>query len=109
MENMSSLFSKNKTKKSSESPKDGQKEAKMPRITSPPKQLSEAEQNDIVGSLCIIMEEIKEVKAGQAKMTEEITKLIDSKISDLRSELKTEINTKIDHSEMYLRMSITEQ
>ena len=42
------------------------------------------------------------MRAGQAKITDEIKRLIDTKINDLRTEQKSEINTRIDHSEMYL-------
>ena len=101
---MASLFSKSKDKKLSQSPNDGQKAVKLRRLKSPEKEISDLEQEgDIIGSLHIIMEEIQELKAGQSKITADITKLIDKKINDLRTELKGEINTRIDHSEMYFR------
>ena len=64
---MASLFSKSKGKKLSESPNDGQKAEKVPRLKSPLKETSEVEQHegDIIDTLHIIMEEIKELKAGQ--------------------------------------------
>ena len=101
---MATIFNKSKRKNSSASPKDGQKDLKQHKlVTSPGQESIQEEQGDIISSLHIIMEEIKELKAGQSRITQQITELIDTKINDLRSELKEELMSKIDHSETYLR------
>ena len=72
-------------------------------VTSPGQEsIQQEQQGDIISSLHIIMEEIKELKVGQSRITQQITELIDTKINDLRSELKEELTSKIDHSEAYL-------
>ena len=102
---MATIFNKSKRKNSSASPKDGQKDLKQHKLVTSPGQesIQEEQQGDIISSLHIIMEEIKELKAGQSRITQQITELIDTKINDLRSELKEELMSKIDHSETYLR------
>ena len=109
---MASLFEKAKRKLSGDSPKEGQKESKQTKMVAIPLTgITEAEQDphegDLIGTLHIIMEEIKELKQGQKQIATQISEQIDTKINTLRDELKKEINTQINHSENYVMNECT--
>ena len=78
------MFHKNKKKISTESLKEGQKGVKQNKMaTSPCQEASHAKQEtDIIGTLHIMMEEIKALQEGQKNMAVQISQQIDNRIKD---------------------------